>query len=221
MKLLKSLGTFGPYEVNKVIWEDGDKGDEGTYGLGVLIFNKPVLDIRRFEYKKGIKIPRNGICMTNQMVASCAINMIAERKTPKDIQYCGRHREKDFFIHEIIGTLRCTPEYSIILSRTAFLDKDNVKYDIRPWNKDYTKFDFGIMLPDEEFTLFQDMILEYIEEEGIEPPFYEQNIQKLARGDIDALLRSLLIAMDKAYIAVDNVKFEEFKQKLNNIKIFV
>lgn len=217
MKLLKSLGTFGPYEVNKVIWEDGDKGDEGIHGLGALIINEPVLDIRRFEYKKEFKIPRNGICMTNQMVASCAINMIAERKPQSEILHTGRHREKDFYIHEIIGTLRSTPEYNIILTRTAFLDQKNVKYDIRPWSKDFSKFDFGIMLPDEDFNSFQDMLLTYMDDEKIEIPLYLQNLQKFAKGDVEVLLRTILIAMDKAYIAVDEKKFMDLKQKLNNL----
>ena len=207
MKVIQKFPGFGPYLVNKMVWDREDYEP----GMGQILFEREILDIRRYEERGGKLIPRNGISFDKSMIVTCAIIMsLPERKIDEPI-HAGSYDQKPFFVYDVLGTISEGLSDKIRLTKTAFISPENIKYDIRPWNDDYTKCNYGLMLPQNQYGAFQDTILEYIRSEGLVIPRYDA---RLIGSTKEELLNTLLIMMDKTYVLADQDALKNYKEFL-------
>ena len=122
MQIIKHLSKAGRYDINIISWKKTD----WKQGLGVLIPDIPVVDIRIFEDGQ----PRSGICLTDDMVVAILLHAVKkEAHTEKPI-LSGRFGKKDFFIYEEIGTICWNARKKLLLTRSSFKVSDQIQYDL-------------------------------------------------------------------------------------------
>ncbi|MEY8369790.1 hypothetical protein AALA24_13640 [Anaerovoracaceae bacterium 42-11] len=207
MQIIKHLSKAGRYDINIISWEKTD----WKQGLGVLIYDVPVVDIREFRDGQ----PGTGICLTDDMVVAMLLHTVKKKEDhTKEPIISGTFGEKDFFIYEKIGTICRKSNKSLLLTKSSFKVSDQVQYDLRYWNEDITRFTHGISLSEEEYVEVCLQLCSYVDGESI---FIPQMKLKGEAHTYDDLINELLLMLDRAYLIGQPAQLEAIKSEICKI----
>lgn len=146
MELIKEYGNIGKYTAREVIWTK----EEARALAGAAFPGRQVLDIRYYENGK----PMQGVAFTDDMltVMMLLISRLQAKEPDPEQHIKGIYKNIPFEIFDVYGTLLEGHQSNIVFTRTCF-GENGIKYDIRPWKKDYSGFMLGLSLTDEEFNI--------------------------------------------------------------------
>lgn len=208
MKKLKLLGRAGKAEINLMRWERSDANP----GLGVLITDQDVVDIRIWKDD----VPANGVCLCNDAVIAFLFHCAAYHSRNHEIR-TGTFGNKDFYIYELIATLHRINGMVLLFTRCSFGEKsDNPGYDLRYWDDDITKFTRGIHLCGEEFQLVGQLLVQYLDEEGISFPNW--NLQRHdGTRTIEDQVADLAVQLDRSYLIGNQNKITTIAERIREL----
>jgi len=191
--------------VNIVTWEEKEKIK------GPVIYNEPVVDVR--IWREGT--PMTGVSLTDGMIFALLINACLETGDVSGVRLKGNFSGIDFYIYDQIASLKRYNDGSkLMLTRTSFRNEDQVRYDIRRWDADYTQFSYGAALSEEEFNSLLLILTEYIDKKGLKIP---SMLPDSRIYDFYELVTAMCINLDEAYLLADKTVMQQIKDAIYDV----
>lgn len=213
MEIIKDHGCVGKYQVKTLIWD----AEDAKKVPGVLFPNRQVLDIRHYE--EGI--PKQGISLSADMLTALLViisRMKEGKNEEKEIAKKGVHRNIEYTIFDIYGTLYEARGFNIVFSTTKF-GENETKYDIRPWKKDLSEFSLGVSLsPEEFFGKFVEILISAVKDFNLKYP----KLLDIEEEDVcEACFSELVYQLDKMALCFGDGNKENFKKFYEDTMHFI